>query len=482
MATPAFRQTVFISPRPDAPHLFWVEDPQTHRSYTFRDFEVSLARMLDGRRGLTDVVEAAKQVGIPLSDRGLDAFLGRLRAQGLLDEEGVGAPPYVAPWPLRASWNVATRELFRAALRAYRGGSSDQARAIVQQLLAQDPENTTARQLMEIIGKAPRPFTDVLAEAEGAWARAATEPAEPEVVPSEKRPTRLGPIAVFVALALLTAGLLFPRRHEISGKARLVPSSESEVKTAQSFFVGEVTVKLGDRVEQGGVLAKPDLAQLEPALKAAQEQLAASEAEVAALSRSPRVLHAQKIQPIVEEKVKQAEERVKQAEAKGGPALAFAQKQLAQMKEGQAQVMALARPAPLAAAEEKVKDGQARVAELKAAQSGPGLVSPIKGIVTKLSLPSGKELAAGTTVATIAAASQLKAQLELPESVKKSLAVGQSVQVDVSGVGKKDGKVTGIEPKPEATVDNADLTLLPGSEADATIDAGKRSTLARLLD
>ena len=54
--TPAFRQTLSVFPRNDAPHLFWVQDPKTQRSYSFQDYEVSLARMLNGRRSVADVV------------------------------------------------------------------------------------------------------------------------------------------------------------------------------------------------------------------------------------------------------------------------------------------------------------------------------------------------------------------------------------------------------------------------------------------
>ncbi len=482
---PAFRQTLAVFPRNDAPHLFWVQDPKSQKNYSFQDFEVSLARMLNGRRTVADVVAAAAQIGIPVTDRAVEAFIGRLRAQGMLDEEGLGAPLYVAPWPVRNPWTEPQRERFRAALRAYRAGNYPEARTIAEQLLATDPENPAVQQLIGATHKRNgRAFNELLTEHEGHWARAAAEPPAPEEMTDDAPRRSIAPFIVSGVVLLGIAALLIPMPYQIETKGTLLASTETEVKLGQSAFAGPAVVKVGDRIEKGAVLAKPDTAQLEPALKAAEEALVAADTtykqEQIALGR-PKVVRAKKLLESLQAKLTAATADVEAKKAAGGPALAAAQAKEAQLKEAVKLVGAVANPETFTTAETKQKEAKARVEALKAQQAGTGIVSPVGGVITKLSLSSGKELEAGAVVAVVADISELKAVLDLAKPAEKGLEVGQAVTAEVPGVGKGAGEITAVEPKPAALIKNPELTLRPGAEAELKVDAGKRSTLSKIL-
>src|SRR3989442_2489701 len=68
------------------PAVYEVSDPSRDMSFTFQDFEVSLARMLNGERTAGEVVEAAGQIGIPLTLEGLEKFIAQLQRSGLFEK------------------------------------------------------------------------------------------------------------------------------------------------------------------------------------------------------------------------------------------------------------------------------------------------------------------------------------------------------------------------------------------------------------
>src|SRR5947199_188845 len=87
-------------------------------------FELSLARMLDGRRRAQDVVDRAVQLGLPLVLPALDGFIRELEDHELVVHGAGGS----SPWQQRAAWRPTERTLFQAALRAARQGNTLEAR------------------------------------------------------------------------------------------------------------------------------------------------------------------------------------------------------------------------------------------------------------------------------------------------------------------------------------------------------------------
>src|SRR4051794_6079506 len=64
--------------------LVTVADPVSGKSMAFRGFELSIARMLNGHRTASEVIEAAEQIGLPISLEGLGGFVKKLRSLGFL--------------------------------------------------------------------------------------------------------------------------------------------------------------------------------------------------------------------------------------------------------------------------------------------------------------------------------------------------------------------------------------------------------------
>jgi hypothetical protein len=121
-----------------------VRDPQRNRSFTIYDFEANIARMLDGRRTLSQVHESAAVLGIDTSPEALRNFFRQLEAFGFLSAELV---PMKHPRG-RKTWMPEIREMFRHALRSSRRGELKQAEDYLEALLQVDPDVPEARDLL----------------------------------------------------------------------------------------------------------------------------------------------------------------------------------------------------------------------------------------------------------------------------------------------------------------------------------------------
>lgn len=125
-----------------------VKDPALSRSFTLFDFELSIARMLDGTRTAAGVIQAAGNIGIPVSLESLRAFVAQLRAyQFLEDANELPLPTEVSTWPKRRTWTPQVRELFQKALKLSREERPQDALPVLAEILALEPENAEAREL-----------------------------------------------------------------------------------------------------------------------------------------------------------------------------------------------------------------------------------------------------------------------------------------------------------------------------------------------
>jgi hypothetical protein len=121
-----------------------VTDPLTERTFTLYDFEVSIARMLDGKRSAAEVLAAANRLGIPVNLATLRTFLQQLKAYKFIDDSAPGGD---STWPPRAQWTAEVRELYQSALRLMRQGKYDEALGYVDAMQAADPSNGEATSL-----------------------------------------------------------------------------------------------------------------------------------------------------------------------------------------------------------------------------------------------------------------------------------------------------------------------------------------------
>ena len=132
-------------------NLLDVADPQTGKAFPLYDFEISLARMLDGRRLYSDVIEAGQRLGIPVNFESLCQFVGQLERYGFLAAPGTPLPERseAATWGPREKWDEGLRALFQSGLRMHRQGRYAEAVNYFDAMLQQDPQNPEALEMLE---------------------------------------------------------------------------------------------------------------------------------------------------------------------------------------------------------------------------------------------------------------------------------------------------------------------------------------------
>lgn len=133
---------------------FEVTDPASGRHFTLYEFELSIARMLDGRRHASDVIENGVRLGIPVDLDGLQKFVRQLWRYGFIAPPGTPSPVDVTDEehrPEREKWDEATRTLFQSGLRLVRQGRPQDAASYFQAVLNANPDNAeAAERLAEI--------------------------------------------------------------------------------------------------------------------------------------------------------------------------------------------------------------------------------------------------------------------------------------------------------------------------------------------
>jgi len=168
---PQFRKDLRIR-RQESGGTFEVEDPVADRTFLLYEFEVSIARMLNGQRLASEVVRAGGRLGIPITLEGLEKFLRQLVAyKFLLDPDAQQANEFEPPdggQPTRERWDEATRSLYQSGMRLMRQGRHKDAQGYFEAILDAEPENPEAMEMLALIargedmtaaplGLAPRP-------------------------------------------------------------------------------------------------------------------------------------------------------------------------------------------------------------------------------------------------------------------------------------------------------------------------------------
>lgn len=134
-----------------APGQLEVRDPAGGDALVLYDFELQVARMLDGRRRVADLIENAELLGIPVDPEGLSRFLRSLEQRGFLAPPGTAAGSGSGLRAPRRGWDARARDRFRAGMRLVRAGHPDEAAPLFQQLLSADPDNGEAAEMLALI-------------------------------------------------------------------------------------------------------------------------------------------------------------------------------------------------------------------------------------------------------------------------------------------------------------------------------------------
>jgi RND family efflux transporter MFP subunit len=156
---PPFRQDLQVR-RSAQKAVFDTLDPQSGKSFPLYDFEVSLARMMDGRRTAAQVLETGSGLGISVTLESLGKFVRQLQAYGFLGEplepEAAAAPPpsggpaWGQTWERRDAWEDAVRTLFRTGLRMLRLSKPAEAKQYFSAVLESAPDNQEAREMLAV--------------------------------------------------------------------------------------------------------------------------------------------------------------------------------------------------------------------------------------------------------------------------------------------------------------------------------------------
>jgi hypothetical protein len=130
-----------------------VSDPAGGKKFSFYEFELSVARMLDGRRRAAEVLANAERLGIPVDLEGLGQFIRQLELYGFLAAPGSPHPSLGDGARGRTAWDEETRTLYRAGVRLMHLGRPKEASGYFTTILEAHPENTQAAELLAAIGQ-----------------------------------------------------------------------------------------------------------------------------------------------------------------------------------------------------------------------------------------------------------------------------------------------------------------------------------------
>lgn len=272
--------------------VFHVRDPKTGRCFSLTDAEVSVARMLDGRRTVREVVESADRLGIEVTLASLQHFLKQLKSYRFVGpelEDGKVA------WPKRTPWTEEERQLYQATMKKLRGGQYDEARSFVQSLESVDGKReevqalkhrveVEAEGIFELVGTFAGLHQPPPAPAPVAAAPVVAPPVPPRatVLQQLARLARAhGRWLALAALVLSATGLLLrpvPMAKVVACQLQL--ETLGVPRTTRGGKVGAHDVELGARVQKGAVLARlgagPSVDPLEERLAAVEKALAAA--------------------------------------------------------------------------------------------------------------------------------------------------------------------------------------------------------------
>lgn len=489
-----------------------LEDPLTGKFLVLKGFELSLARMLNGRRTAEEVLTASGQIGLPMSIESLNGFLRKLSKEGFLTELAGMASIDITTWEARSEWTEEIRRLFQEALREARAERFIAARSRLDALLARSPSIKEAQQLLHWVlerlrpesGPSSPPFSDVFAEAEKSWfnqgevnsainehAMSQKHPFEDPTVPADsdwKPPGRSkkGLVIGAMALMVIAAGLIAPMPHTATAPFTLVPKAITSVTLPRAGTLSAISVTEGQWVEKGAALAQWDTA-------AAQKKIVAVEARISDVKKKNKAgaASAKKLQDAqarldkanaAQSKAQADLDKLKaSSKAKKSPAIAKADKKATAAKaavaSAQKTVASLTVPVPASIQGELMMlDGELARAKFEATDLA--VLATGDGFVQGLAARPGQVLEAGSVIARLEDSRTLRVMISVPRGER--LKVGSELQLKVGSVAAQAvvQKVSGSSA--EAPLDNAKGGFKGGSTGESSFAGASKSLLGRL--
>jgi RND family efflux transporter MFP subunit len=271
--------------------------------------------------------------------------------------------------------------------------------------------------------------------------------------------------------------------HNLVLTAEFKPFQEVELMAKVAGYVKKIYVDVGDRVQQGQLLAVLEVPEMKDDVTKSQASVDHSQSEVARardeVRRAESAHHAAHL----------AYERLAGVN-KDRPGL-VAQQEIddAQGKDLIAEAQVAAANSSLAAAIHQVAVSQAELQRWKTLTDYTQVMAPFTGVITKRFADTGSMIQAGTASQTqamplvrLSENSLLRLILPVPESAVPRVHIGQQVEVKVPSMNRSfPGKVARFADKlqlstrtmeTEVDVPNSNLLLIPGmyAEVDLTME------------
>jgi RND family efflux transporter MFP subunit len=253
-------------------------------------------------------------------------------------------------------------------------------------------------------------------------------------------------------------------------------------------YVRSIKVDIGDRVQEGQLLATLEIPEMDDDLAKAAATIDQSDAEIAAAS--DELKRAEATHELAHLSYTRIGEVVKKE-----PGL-VPQQELdeARSRDLVAEAQVSATKSHLRTAEQRTRVARAEQSRLQTLHKYTIISAPFDGVVTKRYANAGSMIQAGTAsqsqampVAQVSQNSLLRLILPVPESVVSRIHVGETLDVKVSSLGRVfPGRVARFAQKiqestrtmdTEVDVSNPALTLIPGMYAEATLRVDGRSNV-----
>jgi RND family efflux transporter MFP subunit len=266
--------------------------------------------------------------------------------------------------------------------------------------------------------------------------------------------------------------------------AEFKPFQEVDVMAKVSGYLKEIKVDVGDRVEQGQLLAtlevpelRDDLSKADAAVVRAQAEVARAQDELRRAESSHQIAHL-------------SFERLSGVVARKPGLLAQQEIDEAQSRDLVAEAQVAAAKSAIAAVEEQVKLVTADTRKVKTLIDYTRVTAPFAGVITRRYGDPGSMIQAGTAsqtqampVVKLSQTAILRLILPVPESSVPSVHIGQTVEVPTLNrsfpgrVARFTGKLSSSTRTMETEVDvqNPGLILLPGMYAEVDLTLAKRN-------
>jgi RND family efflux transporter MFP subunit len=270
--------------------------------------------------------------------------------------------------------------------------------------------------------------------------------------------------------------------------AEFRPFQEIDVMAKIAGYVKKINVDVGDRVQEGQVLALIEVPEMADDQTRAQSLLSRSQAE---LARSKDELQrAESAHQIAHLSYTRLSDVAKQKQG------LVAQQEIddAQSKDLVAEAQVNAAKSNVSAAEQQVQVSLAEVQKTKTLLDYTRVTAPFAGLVTRRYADTGSMIQAGISSSTqamplikLSQNSLLRLILPVPESAVPTVHVGQEVAVRVRTLGRSfPGHVARFAERVSSTtrtmdteddVPNPNLVLIPGMYAEANLTLDRRTNV-----